>query len=107
MHLSLDQLSYILERKYINIDIGVDVQLACTAQPPDEFGNHVLNNDAWITEWKLSYIPKPSYEDLEKWWGVLEEQYHSNPDRPDSQMHKYMHSSRVSKKPTIIINSEI
>ena len=107
MNISLDQLSYVLERKFININVGQDVQLACSAQLPDEYGNIGLNDDAWITEWRIPSIPKPTDDDISSWWDKLKDQYHSNPDRPDSLMNKYMEKNRIVQRPTIMINNEI
>lgn len=104
--LTADQLAYVLERKYVGIRIGVDALVTCTVNMErDEYGELPSNNDGFIAEWNLKDIPKPSVEQIMQWWEILSEQYHSDPQRIDSDMRKFVRSKQP--KPTITINEDI
>jgi hypothetical protein len=104
--LTADQLAYVLERKYVGIRIGVDALVTCTVtMERDEYGELPSNNDGFIAEWNLKDIPKPTVEQIMQWWEILSEQYHSDPQRIDSDMRKFVRSKQP--KPTITINEDI
>ena len=101
MNLTLDQLAYILERKYKNIQFGKDVIITCTVKE-DSVEN---NADATISFWNIDYITKPSEKDIETYWNILKEQYHSDETRIDSDMYKFINSKKEEIK--IEINEDI
>jgi hypothetical protein len=109
MNLTSDQLAYILERRYLNIKIGTDVVIKSTAsQDPDHPYGWRNNKDAEILEWKVQDYPEPSEQEISRLWGILEDQYNSDPYRMDSQMFLFtITSGGTYTKPKIIINGEL
>jgi hypothetical protein len=89
--LTLDQLSYVLERKYKNIIIGHDAIISCSVNLSDDNRKYIKNPDAEITEWRLLDIDKPSDDLLGELWNKLKDQYNSDPTRVDSDMYKYIY----------------
>lgn len=102
MDLTLDQLSYVLTRKFDKLELGVDACLVCPAKGPDENGVYTPIPGAYIIWWNVDSIPKPTTEELDSWWEVLKDQYNSDPTRDDSDMSKYLRSQR-----NITINTDI
>jgi hypothetical protein len=92
-----DELSYILERKFQNIVINKDVIITSNYNP-----NGNAENDAFIFEWNISYIDKPTIEDLNKWWDVLKEQYDADPKMPNSKISQYL--KQKQEQLSILIN---
>lgn len=92
--MTLDQLSYILERKYNNIRIGSDVIIICTTTRSENGRFLIKNPDACIAEWNINDIPQPTVENIHKWWTILEEQYNSDPSRVDSKMYAYLNKDQ-------------
>lgn len=107
MSFTLDQLSYILERKFNNLIVGQDALIGCTVEGPTDRGLYVPNKDACIHQWNVTNFPQPTTEDLDKWWGVLEDQYESDPERPDSAMFKLIHGENTNALPSITMNEDI
>jgi hypothetical protein len=90
--MTLDQLQYIIERKYNNIIFGSDVIIACTLSRSEDGRRLINNQDAFIVEWNINYIEKPSEKELDVLWCKLSEQYHSDPARVDSDMFKHINN---------------
>lgn len=90
--MTLDQLQYIIERKYNNIIFGSDVIIACTLSRSEDGRRLINNQDAFIVEWNINYIEKPSEKDLIALWDKLSEQYHADPARIDSDMFKHINN---------------
>jgi len=86
--LTLDQLSYVLERKYKNIRIGSDVIISCTVTLAPDGRQYIYNSDAAIVEWRITNIGQPTDELIHDLWNKLQEQYNSNPYRVDSELYK-------------------
>jgi hypothetical protein len=107
MNFSTDQLSYILERKFINLQVGNQALIVCSAIGPNENGAYIPVNDAYIIQWNLSYIPKPTTEELEQWWEVLEDQYNSDPSRIDSDMYKLVNGVEYNRPVPVTVNMDI
>lgn len=102
-----DQLSYILERKFPGICPGRDyiITQSVDSNARDPLtGLPQSNLDAHITEWRLDEIEQPSVDELKRLWIILEEQYHSEIDRPDSKMHKFMVKRNT---PKVVINEKL
>lgn len=106
MQLTSDQLAYVLERKFIGIQVGKDVIVYCTGSM-DNDNEFVHNADAVLSEWKLKEIAKPSDEEIMGWWEKIKEQYHSDPYRPDSEMYLYLKQKEKQSRPPILINEDI
>jgi hypothetical protein len=52
--------------------------------------------------------PEPSEQEISRLWGILEDQYNSDPYRMDSQMFLFtITSGGTYTKPKIIINGEL
>lgn len=92
-----DELSYILERKFQNIIINKDVVITSNYN-----SGGIVENDAFIFEWNVGYIDKPTIEDLNKWWDVLKEQYDADPKMPNSKISQYL--KHKQERLSIIIN---
>jgi hypothetical protein len=107
MNFTTDQLSYVLERKFIGLIPGRDALLICTAEGPDDRGRYNAIADASIVQWNIPYIPKPTDEELATWWAILEEQYQSDPSRVDSAMYKMVNDVTNTPDKQITINSDI
>jgi len=104
MQLTADQLSYVLERKYVGLIVGTHVLITGQrATELDEYGDPINLPVGQIAEWNVKNIPQPNEEEIERLWSILEDQYHSDPDRMDSDMHKFMRS-RERQKINITIN---
>jgi hypothetical protein len=105
--MTVDQLIYILERKFHNIRNQIDFIVACHTSHTriNDIFEQIIG-DAYILEWRIDYIPQPNTEEISNWWKVLEEQYNSDPTRPDSNMVKYL-NSRKANNPPVVINSSI
>lgn len=86
--MTLDQLVYVLERKYKNIIIGNDLLVVCTSRSSDDGRFMINNDDAHLVRWVIPNIMEPTQEQLEEWWDKLKEQYNSDPTRVDSDMYK-------------------
>lgn len=99
-----DQLSYVLERKYIGCKPGVDFVIAESVTEDPETGELVSNGDAEIKEWHLTDKEQLSEERLEDIWEKLKEEYHGRPDREDSEMAKFI--SKRNKR-NITVNEEL
>ena len=95
--MTLDQLCYVLERKYKNIKIGQDVLVICSTSVSDESNMLIRVPDARLMNWKVKHIQEPSQENLEEWWGILSEQYHSDPSRMDSDILKRLAPAQAVK----------
>ena len=107
MNMTADQLNYVLERKYKNIRIGMDVVVVCTVtndlSQPEGFVN---NPDAVILEWNVEGIAQPDETELNRLWDVLKDQYHSDATRHDSDMYNFV-NFRNYTIPSIEINEDI
>lgn len=106
MNFTLDQLSYVLERKFNNLVVGQDALIGCSSIGPDDRGRFIPQDDAYILQWNVKQIPQPTMEDLDKWWDVLKDQYNSDPSRPDSEMFKMINGNMFTIPP-ITINEDI
>lgn len=105
--MTIDQLSYVLERKYINIRIHHDVIIACLTDHQMIDGTfHQTISDAFISEWRIDYIDRPTNGELDLWWELLKDQYNSDPYRPDSEMSQFL-NSRSSTKLPIVSNPDL
>lgn len=107
MNLTIDQLTYILERKYTNIKVGGDVLIVCTVTRNPEDGTFTPNNDAHIIEWYVPHISKPTVDELANLWDILKDQYNSDPVRPDSEMAIMLRKNEKNGKPKITVNPDI
>lgn len=87
--MTLDQLQYIIERKYNNIKMGSDVIIACTLTKTTDGRQLIKNSDAKIIEWNINYLNKPSDSEIDDLWNKLSDQYHADPTRIDSAMYKH------------------
>ena len=102
-----DQLSYILERKYTNIRPHQDFNVATDTSHTTIDGIFQQHQgSAYILEWNIKHIECPTVPELHKYWDMLESQYQSDPDRPDSEMFAYLHN-RPNIQPPIFINDDI
>ena len=109
MNLTTDQLSYILERKYTNIQIGNDVLIVCTVTPT-ETGEFIQSDDAHIIEWRLRNFPQPSEEEIDRIWQLVKDQYNSDPSRSDSEMSNFLRATNKTNKtnkPIIKLNTDL
>lgn len=103
----VDQLSYVLQRKYNRSQPGVDYVLAETIiDEKDELGRLKGKGDARIVQWDLD-LPQPSEEYLNKLWTVLEEEYHGQPDRENSQMFIFLELRRMKEDPPVTLNEDL
>ena len=107
MNFTTDQLSYVLERKFIGLVPGRDALLICSADGPDEYGRYTAIADASIVQWNVPYLPKPTDTELETWWNILEAQYQSDPSRIDSAMYKMVNDVGGVIDKQITINTDI
>jgi hypothetical protein len=108
MRLTLDQLCYVLERKYNGIRIGIDVHVTETTTPDITHPTGMRSDEnATILSWNISQIPEPSIDQIQKMWSVLEEQYHSDPTRRDSKMYFYVNYKDWDANNFITVNEEI
>lgn len=98
--MTTDQLSYILERKYVGVIPGYDYILSESVNRDPETGKLEHAGDAQIRDWFLQDIPQPTEEQLQQLWEKLKEEYHGRPDREDSVMAQYI-ASRNQRKVTI------
>lgn len=101
MNLTIDQLTYILQRKFTNIVPGKDFIVSATIADDTK----TVNTDASIIEWNIDYISKPTDEELSKYWDILKDQYNSDESRVDSEMFKLVYGKQVNKR--IVINEDI
>lgn len=106
-NVSKDQLSYILERKYLGINVGTDVLIeeTTTADPTCSRG-YISNKDAQIIQWNIADFLQPSNEELERLWGFLEPQFNSDMNQYESELFKYLHPKEFELK-RITINEEL
>lgn len=104
IELTLDQLSYILERKYINCSPGEDFVLTENVEHNPETGRPEPQRNAQIREWHMEGVDQPSDEYLQRLWERLKEEYHGRPNREDSEMAQFM-AKRNPRK--ITINEEL
>lgn len=93
MALTADQLSYIIERKYPNIQPGVHFIVT---------NNLNEDSDAVIREWKTTDVPQLSKSEIQRLWTKLEDEYHGDPNRPDSLMFQDMNTP-----PAIEVNEDL
>ncbi|PPD55715.1 MAG: hypothetical protein CTY12_00215 [Methylotenera sp.] len=105
--MTIDQLTYVLERKYINILINTDVSIALdtshTFGPNGEVQQY--ESDAYIIEWRLD-LEQPTTEQLNQWWNLLKDQYNADPYRPDSEMAAFLKTRAFDYELPIIVNPE-
>ena len=107
MNLTVDQLQYVLERKYQGIRLGVDVVVVGTVTEDVSHPEGFINNpDAKILEWKIDNVPQPDDAEIDRLWGILKDQYDVEGHRIDSQMYQFIHY-RDWSGPTITINEDL
>lgn len=108
MNMTIDQLLYVLQRKYTGIRPGIDFILTGTIEPDINEPTGTRNNkDASIFQWNLTNIEQPSEQELQRLWSILEQQYHSEPARPDSELFKFTNFRNYSANPNITINEDL
>lgn len=100
--ITADQLSYILERKFIDSLPGEDYVI--TESLVEEDRKLQPAGDAVIAEWFLPDIDKPTTEQIEQWWEKLYDEYHGDPQREDSKMAQFY---KERNKRTVTVNEEI
>ena len=88
--MTLDQLAYILQRKYKNIAIGSDAIIVCSTEKSADGRQFIHLPDARITQWNITYVAQPSDSELNILWERLQEQYHSDPLRRDSEITQFL-----------------
>lgn len=105
MKITAEQLSYLLRRKYRNIDPNTDYQIIETMrEDPSSESGWVSNEDATIESWNLEGVKKPTEEDLERSWEILEPQFHSDPTHAESKLGMYL---RNRKKQSVVVNEDL
>lgn len=102
-----DQLSYVLERKFHNIKPQRDFVVAIDTSHTNVDGIfQQCQGSAYIFEWKIKHITCPTVPELQKYWDILEPQYQSDPNRPDSEMFAYL-QNRPNIPLPITVNDDI
>lgn len=61
-----DQLTYIIERTYPNVKIGIEVIVACSVSM--ENNKIIHNNDAFIVTWLTNEYQKPDQDTINDLW---------------------------------------
>lgn len=105
MNLTVEQLAYVLHRKYQNINPNTDYSLEETmSEDSSNETGWISNGDARIVEWKIETVKQPTESELKKAWEILEPQYNADPTLSDSKLAKYL---RRRNQKNVVVNEDL